>query len=150
SPSVDGEDPKPLPVARVVSSFNPPRRRWTARTRADLRGLHAGSEVSTHLAVGGRRGRASTSPRPATSLRYNPPRRRWTARTRRPFARTTPCCVSTHLAVGGRRGLDADDPIVQVTKFQPTSPSVDGEDSIGAEMDPETYRFQPTSPSVDG
>src|SRR5690606_41710112 len=46
----------PAWAAHRRRTFNPPRRRWTARTR-ELDGARGAEElVSTHLAVGGRRG----------------------------------------------------------------------------------------------
>src|SRR5690606_22541557 len=138
---------------RSGRGFNPPRRRWTARSRALPLLAETVEVVSTHLAVGGRRGprwrspprvlRSSFNPprrrwtarkvgcraAAATVHRFNPPRRRWTARTRgRVVAARPRRDVSTHLAVGGRRGLASLYSVLGVYGFQPTSPSVDGED----------------------
>src|SRR5690606_21887389 len=82
---------------------------------------------------------------------FNPPRRRWTARTPEESARRQRAEVSTHLAVGGRRGRVGGVGAEALSLlFQPTSPSVDGEDLDALLQRPILVEFQPTSPSVDG
>src|SRR5690606_7192854 len=105
----------------------------------------------TSPSVDGEDPRPRRRPR-ASSCGFNPPRRRWTARTERSAAPAKPSEVSTHLAVGGRRGPGHPaSSLVQERAFQPTSPSVDGEDlGVYLRNGGLAWMFQPTSPSVDG
>src|SRR5690606_10361275 len=90
--------------------FNPPRRRWTARTtEAVLEHLVPGV-VSTHLAVGGRRGPAQLR-RELRVVAVSTHLAVGGRRGRRPLRRNArDAHVSTHLAVGGRRGPTSHSP----------------------------------------
>src|SRR5690606_36014695 len=82
-----------------------------------------------------------------------PPAAPGPGRGRSPTCRSrAPAAVSTPRAVGGRRGpTSTSRSAAGSRRFQPTSPSVDGEDlSLAGADDKKQIEFQPTSPSVDG